>query len=740
MNPPFACRGVLTEAQERVLRLVASFPANLESAWDVPRELSLPGLAERLGVVRSALNPPLKWLETEGLVSSRQAHVIGGGTRKRTVIHATEEGRKLVDSMGETDVESRQGDGKIIGDAPSPTLLHGRENLVIETIDSLVENGSTQLVGIPGIGKTSLLREIAERWLVEHGDVRWVTIEAHHDMARTVATLLGISDAPKSIDAAIANLSEIKDSTLFVVDELQAVHERHSSAVTSLLEQLADVEGLHLLVGCRAPSPLDGLSSIKVEGLSEDDAMALLPDGLGDEVAAEVVSSLGGHPLALKLWDPGHSIPEADDRIQAFIQTDVIDALAEDGLTTMDELAAAPLPLLAAQLENEEGVGGLDEAALLRWSRERLELQHLVRNVRRAMWSEEEIAAIHGAAAEHWQQRIEAEAAIHAAHHLVQACQGEEGNLPEILKQSLAEMLSTDSAATAAILTDAMHALPSASSIRLLAAEVAIERGEGKVAESLITKEPETEDDRRDWLLLHSRLLKLRKKDDEANKAMAEALELSDEASRARLTIASAVNVLEDRLPGSLNPAAATKIQEMLKEIDVAPLDSIQRKSALVALASIRHSLALEEGDATEAARIRAELAATASEGDPLVEELAARAALTTGGEPARLEGLLARVENPLRKLAITLLLARYEHESGSGHLDQLLSQAEPPRDLGTTTARRLSAALWYWRGVADKSARVRHWQEALYRYSMAECPNAHAQLTKLLHEEMMRL
>ncbi|MDE0574986.1 MAG: helix-turn-helix domain-containing protein, partial [Candidatus Poseidoniales archaeon] len=78
---------MLPESQARILRLLARYPDELVEAWDVPRELSLPGLSESLGLVRSALHDPLKALEDEGLVQTRTAHVIDGGSRKRNVIH-----------------------------------------------------------------------------------------------------------------------------------------------------------------------------------------------------------------------------------------------------------------------------------------------------------------------------------------------------------------------------------------------------------------------------------------------------------------------------------------------------------------------------------------------------------------------------------------------------------------------------------------------------------------------------
>ena len=123
---------MLTDSEARLVRLLATFPENLEKAWDVPRDLSLPGLAERLGVVRSALNPHITSLENNGLVSTRQTHVIGGGHRKRTVVHLTEKGRNVAKELEpELIIDSR---GKMYGSIPNLNHLYVRDEL----IDSLL--------------------------------------------------------------------------------------------------------------------------------------------------------------------------------------------------------------------------------------------------------------------------------------------------------------------------------------------------------------------------------------------------------------------------------------------------------------------------------------------------------------------------------------------------------------------------------------------------------------------------
>jgi hypothetical protein len=55
--------GGLSGPQERILRWLGGFSPAMEKAWDVTRHLSLPGISEALGVVRSALNAPLSTKE-----------------------------------------------------------------------------------------------------------------------------------------------------------------------------------------------------------------------------------------------------------------------------------------------------------------------------------------------------------------------------------------------------------------------------------------------------------------------------------------------------------------------------------------------------------------------------------------------------------------------------------------------------------------------------------------------------
>ena len=143
---------MLPESMARILRLLARFPDEMLTAWDVPRDLSLPGLSDSLGLVRSALHEPLKSLEEKGLIETRQAHVIGGGSRKRTVIHITSLGRKEISQL--MPLNGPQKERNLVEG------LYGRES-EIQQIESMLSKGSVVLTGIPGIGKSALLKAIS---------------------------------------------------------------------------------------------------------------------------------------------------------------------------------------------------------------------------------------------------------------------------------------------------------------------------------------------------------------------------------------------------------------------------------------------------------------------------------------------------------------------------------------------------------------------------------------------------
>ena len=142
-------RDMLSRPQEKLLRYLGTFPEALDQAWDVPRNLSLPGLAEAMGVVRSGLNRPLNLLESEQLITVRVAHVIGGGSRRRQVYHATEKGRLwLLEHPKDAEVDEGQ---DALKQNHLQVELIGRKEAIIELESMFGRQQPVLLGGLSGI-------------------------------------------------------------------------------------------------------------------------------------------------------------------------------------------------------------------------------------------------------------------------------------------------------------------------------------------------------------------------------------------------------------------------------------------------------------------------------------------------------------------------------------------------------------------------------------------------------------
>ena len=266
-------RAMLSHSQGRVLSRLAEFGEHLDTAWDVPRELSLPGLAESLGLVRSALHQPLSELEKDGFISTRTAHVIGGGSRKRTVVHITKKGRKIIEKENQYSKPSGIG---IIGPAPVPSEVHGRSS-EIEQLSELISNGdSVILSGLPGIGKSTLARALASHLESLRWKIRWANCSVNTDIkAIGNMWLSGISlVSPEAIVE-----SSLSKKTLLVLDEVQELHPRHTGSISNLISQASSSMCSVLLV-VRAPNPLDldgDFVEHRLQGLDVESARRLLP-------------------------------------------------------------------------------------------------------------------------------------------------------------------------------------------------------------------------------------------------------------------------------------------------------------------------------------------------------------------------------------------------------------------------------------------------------------------------------
>ena len=703
---------MLTPAQARILRWLGRFSADLERAWDVPRELSLPGLSEALGVVRSALHSPLNALMETGYVNCRLAHVLGGGSRRRNVYHLTESGRNRLNELPVEEVRRTRVRGELEGEPPGRTELKGRETLIKDLIDSGFD--SLTMVGIAGIGKTSLARELVERLVEDGRKCSWIRCNRYDDPASMAARFCGDEKAPESAEAA-ANwcLSRRRGSTL-IIDDLQDIHERHRVEVSRFIKRI-DEKGDCLILISRAPAFIEVGRTLTIEEVDEEAAMRIIGEEVSDEDGSRAYEHLGGHPLALHMWNPDQ--PLAGAHIRRFVEETVFTSIPDELMPVLDHMATLPIPVLSMNLDCDDGIADLDDHALIRWEGdERVELQHLVRNVRRECWNEDEVVMIHGQAAERWAAIPGAEARLLELHMRTRA--GDETTM-DMLDIHGEMLIQHESAAMATLVSDACLRWPDSQQMRRLSVSIALDRGEVEHAENEMEQMSEEASD------LKARILRQKGRWLEAKQLIDERIELLSGREKVRLQISEATLSIQDRLPDEDEDADVESIEARLRGIAVSELDIDERKKALVAIASIRHSLALATGRQEEACRVRMDLTATTTEEDPLIKDMLLR-------ENIRFKGHVVQVgDEGIRSVSLQLMsLQNVQEDERSNFLETI-----PTKNLGgSRLGRRLAADIWLWKGIYNSGKKLFAWREAIHLYNSAECSEAASKLTQRMH------
>lgn len=738
---------MLSQSEERLLRWLGRFPSALNEAWDVPRGVSLPGLAEAMGVVRSALHNPLNQLVEKGLALTKIAHVIGGGSRRRSIYLLSEKGReflKKLPSSVDEEATSAARKGVISGSPPEGIKLLGREEEIQKIITTLNGSGCAIITGLPGIGKTSLLKQVCDE-LTELGrDIAWARATSFDDFSTLLGGAFDDAEAPSSPDAACEWLIRRIGRGVIIIDELQEIHSRHINTVVSALKKIIESKA-DIIIASRAPAPIDNEDcTITIGEISQKAALELLGEELEEKRKEEIVSALGGHPLALKLYEIDDDLPEVGANIQAYVEENVIANLPPEVLPGLDELAAMPIPIPVERLANEGVVGVLDDHALLRWVGEddsAVELQHLIGNVRRASWDEETATAVHSAAARHWAEQPDSHSRIIEFHHRLNS---NDTTLDKYVEEYSDTLATIDDGALSVLLHDAIERQPEVKGFWLLAARCALDRGEKEEATKIISKMPDSDDDP-EALHLSARLELQKGNVTQAEKLMESAQSFATPAQSIRIIISRLSKLLDDRLPNESPAKDLREIADESKGIEVSDLDPDTRQKALVAIAFLRHSISVLEEDYNLANEIRNQMQSLTGGEDPLIEELALRAALNQAEFDSQdwhrnseiLRKKITQTTN-LRSLALRLFLVGKIADEDRSSAMELLNEADLDLDMQfSPTSRRLIALVWYWRGVFDETRTLEYWREAIHRFRTAECPHAAQQLTQKMHSRL---
>ena len=683
--------------KQRILAWLATFPSSMEKAWDVPRGICLPGIAEALGVVRSTLHEPITELLKDQLICERKAHVIAGGSRKRKVYHLTLVGRE---SVGEIEVNRSEGNGILYGQPPEYVEMKGRE----EFIEGLLSQGGRRIItGLPGIGKSTVLAEYARRSVAKGGQVRFATAEYFSDLS-SLLSAWGIEYSNPE-----AALKSIADETL-ILDEIQELSSRHQSKVISFCNKVKNI-----IIASRPPSPFSNdFEQIELPPLEIDAAIELLPEHLGDGRKV-IAQRLGGHPLALQLHDENSHLPEAGDDLLQWVSDVVLSDLNESELNCVDNMALLPIPVPCELLRDQDSIVVLDERALIRWLNESVELQHLLRNVRFVDLDQSTFRE----ALDYWCQLPDDLARLIELHLRVICDEDSESHL---LANSENLLIEHDSAL--AVLIDDALLRNSTHSLHRLAAFVAIERGENDIAATHLQQIVAPDLD------LRLALLEGRMDDVELIESKVE--------DQARMLVAKAVRLLDDRLP---REKPNSDIDSILHSLDISKLDSDLRSHILVALSHIRHAQALLEGDRVKAAQVRDELSTISSVNDPQVQILSLRSDISdieiNDGSVESIQKRIMKISG-LKGLMLSLALVEKVESTDVKMANEILKTITIPekRSMKALTAsRRVAALIWTWRAWIGDGNKVAALSEAISLWRGSGCDNAARQLTKQLHD-----
>lgn len=678
---------MVTGPESRILARLHTFSSTLESAWDVPRDICLPGLSEYLGVVRSALHAPLSELVKKGMVIERKAHVIGGGSRKRKVYHITDLGRAECQDI---DAQPKKSIGELLGKPPNQSNLHGRTEL----IGQLKSKKKAILTGLPGIGKTSLLRGIADELVKEGMTVRFATMESFKD----ITDIFGDWEYQFSSESAVLNSSK---KEVLILDELQEVSQRHLGR----LEEFAS-KSTHLIMASRAPIPIsEGFEIVEVPPLEIQDAINLLPEHL--ENKETVAKRLGGHPLALQMHDEDSDLPESGSDLQEWVR-DVVLSKLDDEIKALDELSILPVPVPPNYLQHEQYLLELDDYALLRWFASGVELHHLVRNVRSTMLTKDDYAS----AANYWSQLDGDLARLVEMHHVLNS----EGDIESLLIRNAESLMVRSSSGLASLIGDAIFRHPT-EKLHRIAAIVAIERGEDEIASEHLShcNAPDLE--------YSNSLLK---GDSE--------IELPEDAG-ARLLLSEAARRIDDKLPGQ---QVGGTVLQLIEDIDITSMSEEMRKVVLVAIAHVKHAWHISRENWSEASDLRESLESISHSKDSqlVAMNLRAEIAQTSGNSPS-FDNLIEQAfsHNGLRaKMLQISLLQRCDGERAKSILKRIEIPSEESQT-NMTSARRVSAMIWYYRAIFKTHNPLSAMAEAISLWKRSLCPTAAKEATQLMHK-----
>ncbi len=723
---------MVSQPQLRILSWLNNHPSSLEKEWDVTRAISLPGISEGLGVVRSALSSPLTYLEQDGLITKRMAHVIGGGSRRRQVYHITIDGRQLVEKSNFVQ-ENVNFANEILGDVPSMGEIFGREDELANCLQ-ILESNSLIISGMPGIGKTAfaykLIRELSKNKLV-----RWSTANKFADYSTICKQWEFTATMPRDVESISLKFSNKEE--ILILDDYNSISNRHIEKVNHLIESIAKIDKMKLIIITRELSvTLDSFENFKLGPLDINSCCSMLGDESKLSDRQNIARSLGCHPLALKLYQPEFNVPELNSDIINYVDKVVLQNLDKSNRQLVSLLSIEPFPVNSERSIIVDKIDIFDDQNLLKWyNGNKLELQHLIRNVTRSNLTDKERELYHAKLVSHWENYSNE---IESNLYLYHLAQVDASSFIELLSSSLSNKVVSDSAAVAVIVNQLIQQRADDKELRYLACRISAHRFE---ADELRNNINYLEGSR--LIEMKFKLAELDGRKEDCELMIEDLLEQFSPFQKNQFLISMASQYVDDRLPNQKIPTqSVVKAQSYLEMMDIKNLHE-RRHPILIAASLIRYSIAINHQDILAAEDIINSLEKVTTVNDSTVVSLRAKQAIyefETNSKTIEetydiVEASCQLIDNALLSESLKLKMIESITSYDLVRSSNLFSQLIPPdRFARTKTSLRYCARWWLLHAKFNPESEKSSIKESIARFRESGCHNAAKQLESQLH------
>lgn len=725
---------MVSQPQLRILTWLNGYSSSLEKAWDVTRELSLPGISEGLGVVRSALNMPLKGLEQNGHLLKRMAHVVGGGSRRRQVYHITDTGREIVDNSVLSDLKEST-TFKIFGTSPNLVDIFGRHEELSDCA-KLLSNHSIIISGMPGIGKSAMVRSLCHS-LSQKKTIRWATANEFTDYRQICQMWSFAGEMPSNLES-ITDLICSQDDEILVLDDYHLIDKRHLFSVNQMLNGYLERGKSKIIVITREMSvSLSEFKHFKMGPLDLESCCEMLGQDISLEVRTKIAESLGCHPLALNLYQPEFKIPEESSNVRDYVENIVLKNLNDNQKSNVSLLSIEPVAVDPNRCISNDNIDTFDTQGLLKWGENnRCEMQYLVRNVTRTNLSSSEKDMLHENLSNYWFENGETNEERDL--YLYHLSKSNKNKFVETVEDDFEQIVDSSSNVIAVIVETLLQNHPTDKELRYIASKVSVHRSEPQELKQHLGFL-----DGIKRLEMDFKLAELEGRKEDCQNLANELIEVQSVSGKNRLLLSLISQIMDDRLPReSVRIEGLENVTTYLDMLDFSEPDK-KRQALLVAVSVIRYSIALGEHNLESADNIMQSLIKLGSDRDPVVLSLETKLAIHQLDNDSKTIEEVCNLVEANTKLIDNLLLAESLKlrlvESLIG-LDKskavkLFSQIQPPSIFGRSKpALRYSARWWLQNSEIDSQNMRSSLRESIVNYREAGCSNAAKRLESKFH------